>query len=38
MQHENVPVTHAKILQTIGPQYSDEPEYLRLCQDVSQEN
>ena len=27
-----------KILQTIGPQYSDEPEYLRLCQDVSQEN
>ena len=30
MQHENVPVTHAKILRTIwGPEYGDEPDYLR---------
>lgn len=30
MQHENVPVTHAKILRTIwGPEYADEPDYLR---------
>jgi len=30
MQHPNVPVTHAKILRTIwGPEYSDEPGYLR---------
>jgi two-component system KDP operon response regulator KdpE len=30
MQHQNVPVTHAKILRTIwGPEYGDEPEYLR---------
>jgi len=30
MQHQNVPVTHAKILRMIwGPKYSDEPEYLR---------
>lgn len=30
MQHENVPVTHARILRTIwGPEYGDEPEYLR---------
>jgi len=30
MQHQNVPVTHARILRTIwGPEYGDEPEYLR---------
>jgi len=30
MQHQNVPVTHAKILRTIwGPEYGDEPEHLR---------
>ena len=30
MQHENVPVLHAKILRTIwGPEYGDEPDYLR---------
>jgi two-component system KDP operon response regulator KdpE len=30
MQHQNVPVTHAKILRSIwGPEYGDEPEYLR---------
>jgi two-component system, OmpR family, KDP operon response regulator KdpE len=30
MQHQNIPVTHAKILRTIwGPEYGDEPEYLR---------
>ena len=30
MQHQNVPVTHVKILRTIwGPEYGDEPEYLR---------
>ena len=30
MQHQDVPVTHAKILRTIwGPEYGDEPEYLR---------
>jgi len=30
MQHEDVPVTHAKILRTIwGPEYADEPDYLR---------
>jgi two-component system KDP operon response regulator KdpE len=30
MQHQNVPVTHAKILRTIwGPEYGDEPEYIR---------
>jgi two-component system KDP operon response regulator KdpE len=30
MQHKNVPVTHARILQTLwGPEYGDEPEYLR---------
>jgi two-component system KDP operon response regulator KdpE len=30
MQHQNVPVRHAKILRTIwGPEYGDEPEYLR---------
>jgi two-component system, OmpR family, KDP operon response regulator KdpE len=30
MQHQNVPVTHGKILRTIwGPEYGDEPDYLR---------
>jgi len=30
MQHQNVPVTHAKILRTIwGPEYGDEPGHLR---------
>jgi DNA-binding response OmpR family regulator len=30
MQHENVPVTHAKILRTIwGAEYADEPDDLR---------
>jgi two-component system KDP operon response regulator KdpE len=30
MQHQNVPLTHARILRTIwGPEYSDEPDYLR---------
>jgi two-component system, OmpR family, KDP operon response regulator KdpE len=30
MEHRNVPVTHARILRTLwGPEYSDEPEYLR---------
>lgn len=30
MQHHNVPLTHARILRTIwGPEYSDEPQYLR---------
>jgi two-component system KDP operon response regulator KdpE len=30
MHHQNVPVTHAKILRTIwGPEYCDEPGYLR---------
>jgi two-component system KDP operon response regulator KdpE len=30
MEHQNVPLTHAKILRTVwGPEYGDEPEYLR---------
>jgi len=30
MEHQNVPLTHAKMLRTIwGPEYGDEPEYLR---------
>jgi len=30
MEHQNVPLTHAKILRTIwGPEYGDEPDYLR---------
>ena len=30
MQHRNIPVTHARILRTLwGPEYGDEPEYLR---------
>ena len=30
MQHQNVPMTRARILRTIwGPEYGDEPEYLR---------
>jgi two-component system KDP operon response regulator KdpE len=30
MQHENVPVIHARVLRAIwGPEYGDEPDYLR---------
>jgi two-component system KDP operon response regulator KdpE len=30
MKHQNIPVSHAKILRTIwGPEYGDDPEYLR---------
>lgn len=30
MEHRNIPVTHARILRTLwGPEYGDEPEYLR---------
>jgi two-component system KDP operon response regulator KdpE len=30
MEHQNIPLTHAKILRTIwGPEYGDEPEYVR---------
>jgi two-component system KDP operon response regulator KdpE len=30
MEHQNIPLTHEKILRTIwGPEYGDEPEYLR---------
>jgi two-component system, OmpR family, KDP operon response regulator KdpE len=30
MQHQNVPLTHARILRTIwGPEYGNEPDYLR---------
>ena len=30
IQHQNVPITHARILRTIwGPEYGEEPDYLR---------
>ena len=39
MEHQNVPLTHAKILRTVwGPEYGDEPEYLGLHKDAPQED